>query len=217
MFGYRMLGPGESIPIRLDLGAYVRFPGPGEYEVRVLYHDEHDIADDPHVDGRVLAHSAPIIVRLAPWLIRMSRAELEDLLAALFALDTSRPVLLVAETWRPGLAFAGEPTSPADVLFRGGHRAVPLLLDRLQEPDLDVAERGWIFGMLWNTTGLIFPTEGAIGSRLGVQAWPTIAGAGSAESPGGRRRAGGVWPSAQRDLAESWSAIRPWIELELTD
>lgn len=217
MFSRGTLSPGASIPIRLDLGDYVRFPGPGEYTVRVLYHDDEDIADARSVDGRILAHSAPFMVRLEAWRIRMSRGELEELSAALAALDTSQPVPLVMETWRPELEFVGPPSSPADTLFRAGPRAVPVLLDRLTQPDVDPVERGWIFGLLWNLTGLIHPTPGAIGPLCPVQAWPTVAGAAARANGANRGGSDKPWRSAQAELAERWSAIRPWIELEVPD
>jgi hypothetical protein len=63
MYAREALEPGSTVPLTLPLGAYVAFPAPGEYRVRVHYHDQEDI-DDGSWAGRIVSSSPWFVVRL---------------------------------------------------------------------------------------------------------------------------------------------------------
>jgi hypothetical protein len=74
--GEGRLTPGEAIglgvnpaqfaldPEPIDLRQYIVLPHPGEYRLRVQYHDEETIAGEADDTGWILASSQPFLVRL---------------------------------------------------------------------------------------------------------------------------------------------------------
>lgn len=219
MFGRRLFEPKQWIDLDVDLGNYVRFPGPGDYQVRLSYHDDETIADVDRIEGYVVSESPAFLVRLRPRAIVVARATVEALRQEFLRIDAAKKVPLVSGHWRADLTFTGEAQSPEDRLFRAGDAAVPALLDLLDEPTLTVEQRSWLFGMLWNITGMNNPTTGeffaAVKDPVWIGDWP-----GSTEASGTKwnefgDHSGGGWPDHQKGLAERWKSMRSWFDLRI--
>jgi len=124
-FERRVLGPGEAVELPLRLSDYAQFTLPGEFRVRVLYHEEDDIADEKTVAGRVVSTSPPFTLHLRAREEKATRAEVEEVRRWVREIDTSKPIPLMSAHWNRGLRFEGEVAGPEDRLFRKGWVAVP--------------------------------------------------------------------------------------------
>ena len=156
-----VLAPGHSWTEEALLADFVEFTVPGEYEVRLAYHDRVAVADLDRVDGYALTWSAPFRVRLAPPPLVVARARVDELKGEFAAIDPAKPAPLVAMPWRADLEYDGAASSPADRLFRAGVEAVPALLELLEDKKQSVAARGLALAYLWNVTGMHEPTAGS--------------------------------------------------------
>jgi hypothetical protein len=217
----RTLRPGGSVRFDVPIGYYVVFPGPGEYRVRIQYHDQRNIDSDPSGEGWIVSTSPTVTVRMKARPLKLTHRRLDEMAAWIDEIDTSRPVPIVDEPWRPGMAFPeGEPAAPEDRLFRAGWDAVPALLRKLDDETSDPRRRAWILAMLWNLTGLHPPAAdehlGAVGSCLLLQRWPSSAGGEGSEKPYGVR-AGPTVPESQKKLVDLWRASAAWFDVEIVD
>jgi hypothetical protein len=218
--GMMQRGPfkkGRSRRFGVPLGAYVQWPKPGSYRVRVLYHDQGSIDCDESVGGWILSTSPTFIVRVHPLVIRTSRAEQARLAEHIGAIDLSEPLLLVSGHWSPDLTFAAEPSTPQDHLFHSGWQSLPALLDALESDALEPRRRAWVLGMLWNLAGIHHPPLGAIGSSRWVESWPGASVAGQPSMAELGQTTGEPHREAQRELTQRWLALRSCIEVTLTD
>lgn len=185
LFGHSMIKPGEAFGLgiepelpdfrpetTLDLNQFIVLPRPGEYSMRVQYHDQEDLAGKTGLAGMIFVISQPFILRFEPLKVRLSALELAEMRDWLAALRTERPLILVREHWSPSTIFEGEVTSAADYLFRKGWNALPVLMDALDDPQLTSQQRAWIVALLWNITGILNP-ESSPESRPNRALMPT--------------------------------------------
>ncbi|MCC6409001.1 MAG: hypothetical protein IT453_17705 [Planctomycetes bacterium] len=205
----------------MPLGQYVAWPHAGDYRVKLLYHDETDIADDASVAGRILSSSPEFTVRVLPRKLEVTKAELARLRQCIGELDVDAAVTLVSGHWHEELRFEREPATAEDHLFRGGWTSVVVLLDALRDQGLEPKRRAVVLGMLWNIVGLHNPTSsvhaGALGAYRWLATWPgAIQPARRSMAEFGDQR-GELDLAAQRKLSELWLALRDGIELSVTD
>jgi len=214
------LAPGESRPGEVRLGDFVSFPGPGVYQVRISYHDAEDIANDDRIDGYMVATSPEFMVRLKSQPIVVKRADVDALKQAFKTIDFTQKVPLIAGHWRPELKFVGAPTTPQDRIFRAGHAAVPMLLELLDDASLTIEQRSWVFGLLWDITGMNNPTMGEFFASVKDPVWLTD-WPGSAEKTAPNfnefgKTSGGGWLEHQKGLAARWKTMRTWFDVKIT-
>lgn len=215
-----VLEPGEYLSLHIPLRDYVQFPQPGDYRVRIQYHDNENIDTEATLAGYVVSSSPYFEVRMNPGRLRLSRSEMESMRRWVEEIDVSRPVPLVSGHWHEGLRFTGEPETPEDRIFRAGYRAVPVLLDCLETEPVDAARRGWVLGMLWNITGVNNPAggrRGTIGSYRWITNWPTAIGRASPTLAEFGERKWKVSAEEQEELVARWSPARRWFEVEVVD
>ncbi|HVS11596.1 MAG TPA: hypothetical protein VMS76_17130 [Planctomycetota bacterium] len=215
------LAPGEGWEEHVALDHYVRFPRCGRYRVRILYHDQVDIADEPDILGRIVFASEPFEVLVRPLSVAASKQELAEMRGWVDAIELGRSIPLVSAHWEPGMEFEGEPAAPEDRLFRAGWRAVPVLLGELEERRHTAERRAWILGMLWNLTGVLNPTGGGFTGALGdchwIESWPGAPEEASPTLAEFGTRSGDIWPGSQAKLIERWLELAELVELEVTD
>jgi hypothetical protein len=217
----RELEPGELVRFSIRLLDYAAFTSPGEHRIRILYHDEEDIADEESAAGRIVSSSPTFTLRLRAREERVTRVEAEEMRRWVGEIDASETISLVSGHWRPDLRFVEEVGGPEDRLFRRGFAAVPVLIGALEDERLEPERRAWIIAMLWNITGLHNPAGyenlGVLGSYRWIRDWPT------SEENSGRTMAeagnhqGEVIASRQEPFVARWQALRACFVLRVVD
>ncbi|MSR46975.1 MAG: hypothetical protein EXS13_07915 [Planctomycetes bacterium] len=220
MSGRAPLVPGEEQGVEAKPQDFIEFPGPGNYEVQLAYHDDVEIADEDRIDSYVVATSVKFPVRLKAQPIVVARGELDLLKKAFGAIDFTKKVPLVAGHWRANLRFEGAPTTPEDRIFRAGWCAVPAVLELLDDATQTIKQRSWIFGLLWDITGMNNPPTGEFFAAVKDPVWSAVwPGAIDDTRPGWNEfgdRAGGGWPDRQKGLTARWKVLKSWFEIQIT-
>jgi hypothetical protein len=213
----RNLGPGESFPAALTLLHYCAPLIPGEYQMRVFYHDSQSIASLTNNDGLIVASSAPQSLRVTPRHIELTRQERAQLQEQFEALDPNAPVLVLDAGSAGMQAIVDEPKSPEERLLIAGWKAVPILLAALEDASRSTLRHAWALALLYDITGLEDPRleQGALGryevfiaSRSLGPNGPIVLGGGSGQGRGGAPRA-----ESQARLIEFWRAMARMIEI----
>ncbi len=220
MFSRKQLAPGETLGYGIPLADYVEFLAPGEYRVRIHYHDKEDIDSVKDLAGWIVSSSDEFVVHVQPLRIHVAQSRVDEMRGWIRAIDASKPVPLVSAHWHAGMEFRGEAQDPEDKLFRAGFEAMPALLAAMDDPATEPERRAWVFGMLWNILGIEKPTGlqhyAAIGTMNWIGGWPTC-------MEDGQKRFGEFGTMApipveaekQRALAESWHRWSRAIEITI--
>lgn len=211
---------GESWKTVLSMRKFMELP-PGDYTVVVEYHDEKTISDLPDTAGLIVCRSEPFKLHIQPRVIDLVNADHASAREAVALLgDTRRVGILEGPYGKDAHSFI-PPDSAAGKLLALGWRAVPALLDALDEKELSSERRAWIFAMLFSITGCNDPRDrdgvlAGFESREGT--WVVtgsrgdtggIAGlglGGSQSMSGGKFKA-----EAQTAFAKEWKAFRDCI------
>lgn len=162
-----VLGGGQSIPSTLEPGEgwetthdTRRFLGtlePGEYRVRVLYHNRLTIADREFVTGLVVCRSEPFTLTIRKRVIHVSQSEQAELRKLLGRLDNQQLPRVVEGTYGPAAHEFIDPTSDTGRILSLGYLAVPTLIDELERAEKTPRRRAHVLGMLFSITGEIDP------------------------------------------------------------
>ncbi len=196
--------------LRLDLMYYVALLHPGDYQVRVQNHPGISIASEDDVRGWILSSSKPVTVRLHPLHIRLDEAERAELLVHLQSIDVLQPVVLLDIPGADGMESKGTTVSSAERLFRAGWRALPLLIDALEDPAMDVKRRAWLLGLLYDLTGWHLPwseRSSVIGSAW-TESWDSPAPADQQDW------SESIDPQVQSMVVERWRESRSCVVLD---
>jgi hypothetical protein len=219
MSGRGRLAAGESHPGEVKLGDFISFPGPGVYQVRLSYHDSEEIANDDRIDGFVVATSPEFTVRLKSQSVTVKRAELDALKEKFKSIDFTEKVPLVAGHWSADLKFDGAPKTPQDHVFRAGYAAVPMLLELLDDATLTIEQRSWVFGLLWDITGINNPEHGeffaAVKDPVWLTDWPGSLVKTAPNFNEFGTTSGGGWPDHQKGLAARWKLMKSWFDVKV--
>jgi hypothetical protein len=205
------------VPAQLRLLQYVGPLAPGEYRLRILYHDQVCIAPPEHHDARVVSTSEGIALHVTPRRISTTAAEQRSLRARFAALEPEAPVLLLDAASAGTDLGIDHPTTDAEHILAASWHAVPVLLDAIADEDTSVGQRAWGLALLYDITGLVDPglEPHAIGAARMVGLPRHIAssdvhilgswGARSTDHP----------PAAadQARLIEQWRSLRGLIEV----
>jgi len=220
MFRNEPLVHGESFPGRLPLGDFVAFDAPGEYRVRIHYHDRQDLDSLTSLPGRIVSGSEEFLVHILPREISLTKGRMDDARRWIRQIDTTKTIPLVSGHWHADMRFISEVGGPEDQLFRAGLEAVPALLEALEDEAVDLERRGWALGMLWNILGVERPQMRTLAAPIGkcewVEKWP------SSTEPAHFNLAerGAFSPlnidaAAQGQLIESWKRWRSLIAVKI--
>lgn len=213
MFTMGDLDYGKTWDTELPLGSYVKITEPGEYTVRVLYHNSLTIADYADLTGVIACVSEPFKVTVGkpvPRKVFVRTGSVEKVASLVQDLKGKSTVRTVCSKYDQDLYSFIDPTSPEGQLLLMEWSAVPGLLELLKEKNLTKEQRAWIFVMLHtfthaddmnpfvhNVTSRFTHQDGVIGSY-------TYRGVGCYGSGGGI-----INPDVQQKFAEEWLKLAP--------
>jgi hypothetical protein len=201
LFGEGTLGGGQSWEGHLPMASFVRIREPGEYMVRVLYHNHVTIADDG-MNGLIVFESKPFKLKVAPKkVITLHAGDRARARAAIAALDEREPVRVVTDNYGPEYHAFIPPDSPAGRLHDLGWRAVPTLLEVLRDEKVTPRRRAWVVGLLYGITR----KQGM--NPFGITPdWERVVGPYHVKGPGSAASGGGtpLDGEQQKKLAAAW-------------
>ncbi len=189
IFGRTSLRRGEEWATTLPLGHYTLIPRPGDYSVRILYHDRQPLMSRTLLAGLIVCQSPVIQLKVSPRVIEVSAEERTRVKQLLKTLDPKGKVLVVADGYGPWAHEFVAPTSPPGQILTLGWKAVPVLFDELARTDLPDKQRAWILALLFSITGANDPrddTSGVLGDHVSHQRpWTVSFGRPGQTSSGG--------------------------------
>ena len=154
----RTLQFGESLKTRLGMGYYVHVDRPGEYTVRILFHNAVEIAHRDDLDGLILARSVPFKFRVYPILISTTQAQRREAAKWIGALPEEGPVVF----------STASADSPSRKLLAAGKAGVPELIKAGVSKQTHPVRRAWILAILHTIMGryAITQYEGIFGPNV---------------------------------------------------
>jgi tetratricopeptide (TPR) repeat protein len=222
------LAPGESWETSLAMADYIEIPSPGEYTVRIQYHDHREISEFALVDDLVVSTSRPIRMCVTLRAIEATRAELDAAAAWLGKLDAREPLKVLAGQYGSGAYdYFIPPGSPQGKLLALGWKAFPALVAEVVKDDIDPARRAWVLSLLFTISGRNDPRADG-GDALGSHEFRTqgrmhFGGRpGEGHSGGGGLGGNGTFSggppkaAAQLALIEAWRAWKDFIVVKET-
>src|SRR5262249_27550126 len=153
IYAMAVLKPGESWGTALPMRNFIDLP-PGDYTAVVQYHDEETIAGLPDTKGLLVCQSEPFKLHVQPRVIDVTRADRAAAREAIAALPDKGPVQILEGPYgEDARGFIG-PDSGAGRLLALGWRAVPALLDALDDEAAPGQRRGGAVALPPPATGL---------------------------------------------------------------
>jgi hypothetical protein len=152
MFQIGELTYGNVWKAELPMGDFVKITKPGEYTVRILYHDHQTIADLDDINGLILCGSKPFklkVVKAAPAIIEVAPGSRERAKSLIGSLKDDGPIRVVMGTYGPPFHDFINPKSPEGQLLAMRWDAVPGLIEALRDENLSFRRRGWVLAMLY--------------------------------------------------------------------
>lgn len=213
MFQMGNLEYGKTWSTELPLGSYAKITEPGEYTVRVLYHNTSSIADYSDLTGIIVSASESFKISVGkpiPRKVLVRAGSNEKVTSLIRSLKEKKSVRTVCSKYDKDLYSFINPTSPEGQLLLMEWNAVPGLLDLLKDKTLTQEQRAWIFVMLHTLTDAddMSPFVQNVTSRFshtaGVIGDYAYRGIGCFGSGGGT-----ISPSLQQKFAEEWLTLAP--------
>jgi hypothetical protein len=211
----------ESWDTTLDMNRFAQLP-PGDYMVRIMYHDHLTIADLPHVFGLIVCRSGSIRLHVQPRVIDRTRQEREEAARWVAKLDDkAMPLMLVGTEYGEHIHKHIPPDTPPGKLLAIGWKAVPTLLDELDREKITPGRRAWTLALLYSITGWNSPRHenGVLASYEYLEGgWQIMggrngrmSGGGMGFTSGGSSRGGKIDEAKQRAFAKRWVAFRDYF------
>lgn len=213
MFQMGDLAFGKTWGTELPMGSYVKITEPGEYTVRIFYHNTESIADYSDLTGVIVCASEPFKITVSkpmPRTVYVRDGSNEKVASLVRSLKGKTTVRTVCSKYDTDLYSFIEPTSPEGQLLLMEWSAVPGLLELLKDKNLGTEQRAWIFVMLYTLTHAddMRPFVGNVTSRFshknGVIGDYTYKGVGCFASGGSV-----INPELQQKFAEEWLKLAP--------
>jgi hypothetical protein len=204
----------------LPMRKFIDLP-PGDYTVVIEYHDRVTISDRPDTTGLLVCRSEPFKLHIQPRVVDVTKKDRETAKEAVAAFGDKRTVKILAGAYGKEAHEFIKPDSAQGRLLALGWRAVPALLDALDDDKATDQQRAWVFATLFGITGLNDPRydsgllagyesrEGdwvVSGGRNGKNIAMGIGLGGSTSMIGGKFDA-----AEQKKFAVKWKAIRASI------
>jgi tetratricopeptide (TPR) repeat protein len=211
----------ESWDTVLDMRRYIDLP-PGDYTVTVEYSDQEEISSLLHTAAFLLCRSDPFKLHVQPRVIDVTRQDREAVKAVIASLDEKSRVKILEGTYaKADHAFIALDSPPGKILTLGW-RAVPQLLDALEDDKLAPQRRAWVLALLFSITSWNDPTDepAAIGPYdFRGRGWAVSGGRNGktivlgAGSGSGKLvyTADKIDDKVQRQFATKWKAFRDYI------
>ncbi len=211
-----VLKAGKSWCTSLTMDNYAELP-PGDYVVRIAYHDRATIAGEDTTAGRVVCRSKSIQLHVQPRVIDLTRQEGREVRDAIRKLDDGAPLRLVGGPLPPDNKAAFFPAeSPLHRILSRRWKAVPALLDELADEKITAARRAWVLALLHGITGLLDPSEEAgvlPAHRWLRREWAASFGENhlSPTWADARSRNGSIDEKKQKAFARRWESYRDYF------
>ena len=206
---------GESLSAAFRLLHYVSPLSPGEYSLRLVYDDNETIAPPDEYEDLVVAKSDMVPLSVKQRRVALSDAEVDQLTQQFRLLDPEEPVLLLTYGSAGVNPVIPSPQHPVEFLLAAGWKAVPVLLDVLDDEATTPPMRAWALALLYDITGLVDPESvpGAIGSATYSGFGRRVGGIGISGAFG-YRAGSGLDPDDQEQLIARWRELRSLVEVE---
>lgn len=214
---YSLLKPDEKWNASLTARDYVDLT-PGDYTVRIQYHDSDTIADNTWLGGRIVSQSAPIRLHVQPRVVDVSMKDRQTVAGQIDKLESKGKVKVLAGAYDKGSHDFIPPDTPAGQILAMGWKAVPQLIDTATNKETPPVRRAWILGILYSITSRNTPCwkSGVLPDHLVRNAgWAIWYGTGEELTSGGIGFASTssvsntkIVPETQLEFARRWESFR---------
>ncbi|MFK7820842.1 MAG: hypothetical protein AB8G99_19165, partial [Planctomycetaceae bacterium] len=153
---------GEGWHTSLPLADFVPQLQPGDYAVRVLYHDHQCIADHDSTEDLICCQSREYELIIEERTVRQTEEEAAAMATLLTQLDRSQHIRIVEGPYGEWAHDFIPPESVLGQILTTGWKAVPALLDELENESQTLAERAHTLAILFSITGQVDPRGEAI-------------------------------------------------------
>jgi hypothetical protein len=209
---------GGTWDTKLEMSSFVPALPPGQYTVRVLYHNTLCISEMWDLDGLVISQSPPITLVVAPATVELTDAKRREVLKLLGEIDDRAFLRIVAGTYGNWAYEMVPPDSAQGRILSSGLPAVPVLLFALGEKDLTTPRRAIILTLLFSLTGQNDPTEeeGVVFSFKKLDGpWAVWGGGAGGMGFGGTSFGGSIIDeNVQREFAKRWEPWNRYVRVE---
>lgn len=165
MYQNTVLKPAEGWQTALTMAHFVETLEPGEYQVRVLYHNDATIVDWEFVTGQILCRSEPFRLTIKPRSIETTKAQQQEIKELLRGLDDRQSRKVIDGKYGRWAHKFIEPQSECGQLLTLGWPAVPALIEELGREDESPERRAQWLALLFSITGQIDPRSDGLTRR----------------------------------------------------
>jgi tetratricopeptide (TPR) repeat protein len=215
---------GEEWATMLSMSDYVAVPGPGEYKVRILYHDSRELMCFQLLAGRITCQSPEIRLKVSPRIIEVSAEERTRVKKWLKSLNPKGPVKVVAGAYGPWAHKFLDPTSPAGQILTPSWKSAAVLFEELPREDLPAKQRAWILALLFSITGANDPRDDpsvVLGDYESHERPRVISGGRPGQPPSGGSSWSEPWsvkgtidPNKQKAFARCWNGWKNYLVIK---
>ena len=151
IFGYSLLKPGQKWHTTLKARNFVDLI-PGNYKLRVQYHDSDEIAGLNWLEGRIVCQSREIPLHIQPRVIQATSQDKKAIGQLLKKLDLKGEVKVLAGAYSKDAHSFIPPDSPAGRVLSFGWKAVPQMIDECLNEATPPRQRAWMLALLHSIT-----------------------------------------------------------------
>lgn len=218
LFNEGELASGARWKTSLRMESFVAALPPGQYSIRILYHDSVCIADEADVDGLILFSSDPITLTVLPMEIPQGDVDAAKVRELLASIDDKRKPKVVAGTYGKWAHEFLSPDSAQGKLLALGLPAVPPLLETLEDPKLTTTRRAVVLSLLFSLTGQVDPRDatGVLGNFDSAQGPWAISNGESTSFGWGSSSvilSGAIDETAQKTFAKRWGPWKQYVKV----
>ena len=220
MYGHSILKPGQKWQTVLKVSNFVELL-PGDYTLRIQYHDDEEIAASSWLGGRIVCQSPEMHLHIQPRVIDLSASERKTIARLLEKLNDKGDVKVLAGTYGKGDHEFIAPDSPAGQLLSLGWKAVPQMIEESLNDITPPQQRAWMLALLFTITTYHSPVseDGVLPAyAYAGSGWSVWFGTDEAMSSGGmswsppyRTDRSKIVLSKQLEFARRWEAFREYI------
>ncbi|MBI1829908.1 MAG: hypothetical protein HYR84_00490 [Planctomycetes bacterium] len=192
--GYSVLKPDQKWQTTLHVRSFIKLP-PGDYTLRVQYHDIDSIAGLDWVGGRIVCQSNEIRLHIQPRVIDVSAEEKKTIDSLIEKIDGKQEVRVAEGPFGKEHHKLIAPDSPQGRLLSLGWKVVPPLIDEATHEATSPRRRAVLLSMLFTLTGYHDPRH-----ESGVL--PDYRGPGESASNAK------IDHAKQFEFAKQWTAFR---------
>jgi hypothetical protein len=149
--GYSLLKPNQKWHTTLHVRNFVQLV-PGDYTLRVQYHDTDSIASMNWLGGRIVCQSEEIRLHVQPRVIDRTEKEKETIAELIEKVNGKEELRVLAASYSKGYHDFITPDSPEGRLLSLGWKAVPQMIDEVVNEVTPPRRRAWLLGLLFSIT-----------------------------------------------------------------